>query len=378
MVRLPRFTGRMPFPQQWRSEGRQQLHHKIFDRHTIRKWLAGGISGHHRGHSKNVLVLTNRSWRTVVSDEDGDTADTIPGTNKSSAAAVHEYVVAPDGVLHVPTATCHLSIHSPELLSDIISATMREAPGIREAQDLVKTEIAGLITAANDSFGDITVRICERRRRHGRGRRGRGQSGNDGSCKNGVCNGNDGHGDGDSLFSSTPFCGGLRRCANVEVNKNHRVVLGEFHSHPRLPELKELVTFFPPSGHDLFQLCLAALNGSHNLSIVVAPEGLYVCQADQKGYLDLYRDIKRFYEQQKNNTSNMLDAITRCRQPKPELILRDGSTPYLVDIFDFSQDIYDHITMSAVMKTNEEKIAQFIENIRERLHIQIDFIPNPP
>jgi hypothetical protein len=130
-------------------------------------------------------------------------------------------------------------------------------------------------------------------------------------------------------------------------------------------------------------LCLAAINGSHNLSLVVAPEGLYVCQVDQKGYLDLYRDLERFYEQQKDNgssssLSSTLTAVAQCRQPKPTLILRDGSTPYLLDIFEFSQDIYEHIIRTAVNKTNKENIAQFIENIRERLHIQIEFVPNPP
>ncbi len=228
----------------------------------------------------------------------------------AAAAQRHsgEFFADPLGISYVHAAPDGRVWRFPIVgLSSLHAAVVRAVEA--GAEDILKYqagkgwEITGLITADEESLSDIRVSTCEQIK-------------------------------GDP-FSSDPYCNGQRHCRERELAPG-RVVVGEFHSHP-LP-------YAPPSGQDLFQLKVAVHAGIHNCSVVVAPEGLYVNHLPLPSYEALLRDVNVYYAQNGVPPEDVAAALSKCRQPVPHLIRKDGSTPLLAAFFAEVGEIYRGLT----------------------------------
>lgn len=251
------------------------------------------------------------------------------------------YAVTATGIVHCDPVrgrrVCFPAIVDEGLMGRILAAVRSAARDILARQAAAGWEIAGLITADERRLSDVRVL---------------------------ACNQNAG-----GAYTSEPYCGGRRRCRETEVTRG-RVVLGEFHSHP--DHGRPHLDFFPPSGSDLYQLALAAQSGTHNLSIVVAVEGLYVARMRPLAVRDMGRDVEAFYGRYPGE--DPAAGRVTCRQPVPEAIARDGSTPCLAAVFDASQSAYDDLIASPGMST-KERITAYVAAVDHRLGITVSFHP---
>lgn len=227
------------------------------------------------------------------------------------------------------------------LLDRIVAAVSAAAPDILAEQERAGWEIAGIITADAD-LRDVRVTVCEQSR--------------------------------GAAYSSDPYCAGVRRCLAPELRAG-RVVLGEFHSHPDRGSPR--VDFFPPSGNDLYQLGVAAMSGVHNLSVVVAVEGLYVARVRTSASVRLNDDLVTFYRQNRVDAATATKSMRACRQPIVDVIDRNGSTPCLAAFFDATQTVYADLIGAADLST-KQRIAAYVRTVERRLGVTVRFVAHAP
>jgi hypothetical protein len=185
-----------------------------------------------------------------------------------------------------------------------------------------------------------------------------------------VCEPAPGDVTGDAL-SSAPFCNARRVCVNAEPEPGHAAV-AEFHTHPTIPDHPE-IDVSPPSASDLYQLVVAAGQGVHNRTLIVAPEGVYECSAAPRAYVRLRDDLRDFYERHRYAPARMRASLAECRQPLAAYIQRPS---YLARLTDVPARVFNDLIRDARMPP-KEKPLRFAQEIARRLDIDVEFTPGP-
>ena len=282
----------------------------------------------------------------------------LPGRAVSDPAVGESrncYTITSTGIVYGDPVTGEhtrfLAICDNALLRRIVDAIRLKVNDFLEIQRAKKSEIGGLITA-DERLCDVRVAECEQ------------EIGKETGTEN----------------SSDPYCAGIRICKIPELTQG-RVALGEFHTHPHRGYPDE-TDFFPPSGQDIFQLHLAFQSAVHNLSVVIALEGIYLMRALPIQSDHILSDIKTFYRQNNKTEAYANEQIRKCRQPSLSFIKRDGSTPCLAATFDVAQNTYNELIAdlraNTRLKSKEDRIINFASVTKQRLGVAVRFTPHCP
>lgn len=113
-----------------------------------------------------------------------------------------------------------------------------------------------------------------------------------------------------------PHCGG-RRDGGTGRDPRAAALLGEVHTHPRLPRLPP-GAILPPSASDLYQLMLAVAKGEHNSTHVVGPEGVYHAEMAPDHAHTLLREVWTFMQHHRMGPATAAEAVATCQQPLAE------------------------------------------------------------
>lgn len=257
------------------------------------------------------------------------------------------FVVTRTGIVAQPSGDVFPNVHDGLLWDAVRRAAHAQYADIMELQSQRRYEISGVVTCDLDTGARVSLRTCEP------------------STAAAA-----------AMLSSEPFCAARRRCTNGAEVGPGRHLLGEFHSHPVVDDDELVVDISVPSAADLYQLAVAAGAGVHNLTVILTPEGIYLCSVTATAYVRLRHDLQRFYDYYHYTAHHAARALGACRQPLTEYLPPDGSTPYLADLMTVPADLFDDLIRRADMKP-KQKIARFCRTIQDRLGISIHFEPLP-
>lgn len=240
----------------------------------------------------------------------------------------------------MPTPVRPLRTSQHDMYAACVDALRAESDALLREQHACKYELGGLLVL--DPGGVVRVRRCPVTN----------QRGNKSA----------------TALSSEPHCNGRRRCNGLRPGDT---VIGEFHTHPRLRSAPVAM----PSDSDMFQLGLAAHDGVHNCSAVVAPEGVYVMDVCQSAARALHRDLQRFYRWHGEPSGQ---NISRCREPIAELLPNDGSVPYLSALFTGPTRWFRALSRAASQgnKGIDDHAEHYIRRVKRLLGVHIAFFPH--
>lgn len=120
-------------------------------------------------------------------------------------------------------------------------------------------------------------------------------------------------------ISSVPSCAKTRSCSNDDPRRERGTLVGEFHSHPE----HDPRHIKPLSEYDLYQLTVAAANGVHSCSAVIAYDGLHFCAASGRALRHMLPDIYEYYRIHGYGPAECRRSLQQCRQPIAEKVPPD-------------------------------------------------------
>lgn len=226
-------------------------------------------------------------------------------------------------------------IYSHALLRQVWAAVVQNRPALMRRTDETHAEQAGLILL-DERTHTVTLRRFEGPGKH---------------------------------TSVEPHCRGRR--ADGRPSKPF-LVIGEFHTHPQIPP----ADIAPPSMADLYQLALSAGMREHNLSVVIAPEGVYACRIEPRRYEPLMAEIHRFLRENNMTHRRIETTLNACEQPIFSRV-NAASTPLLHSLLSLPgawfRDLMGPVSPDGKHQSRAERIATFVRCCREHLGIHIQF-----
>jgi hypothetical protein len=192
---------------------------------------------------------------------------------------------------------------------------------------------------------------------------GRERDGGDWRVHSVVCQSDDA-----TNIASRPSCDRIRVCTNRDRRRASGVLLGEFHSHPQHNPRH----IKPISDHDLYQLTLAAANGVHSCSAVIAYEGVYWCAASGGTLRSLLPDIETYYARNGYGPSEWRRSMSLCRQPVAANVPPDLRCLHW--LFCVLRREYAHLMASASKHQQTELVQRFFR-LLERYGYSALFLP---
>ena len=172
---------------------------------------------------------------------------------------------------------------------------------------------------------------------------------------------------------SDPSCALHRTCTYGTAEDKHIrrtwCHLGEFHSHPQ----HDPALIKPPSNSDLYQMLLAADNGVHGCTAVLAPEGVYWYGARLTGMWAIAEALQKFFDKHRYTPAARQAFRSRCRQPLKEIVTAD-----LLLLYDLRQLEHRYFELmhpdNSTGKKHRQLAAEYHDAI-ETLGVDVQFLP---
>lgn len=175
-------------------------------------------------------------------------------------------------------------------------------------------------------------------------------------------------------MSVEPHCRGQR--GDGPPPESHTLI-GEFHTHPKIPP----ADIAPPSAADLYQLALSAGMREHNLSFILAAEGVYACHMEPRYYEPLMTEVHEFLKENRMSHRTIRSTLNACEQPILERVRRD-TTPLLHTLLSEPGRWFRDLMRPRDKEDNPsdrlKRIETFCTCCRTHLGIHINFRPRPP